>query len=139
MTRACARDVGKRPESALPRAPVVGPGSHAFTVTSGDLAEAAVFHVPYPARLDFSRANPDSLTALAAATGGSVLADGAATEATGTSWVLRPQWVGWALIALALFFLDLGIRYAPSLLGLARRSPPVGRTAPRTLGRGLPA
>lgn len=117
----------------------VGPGSHAFTVTAGDLAVATVFHVPYPALLDFARANPDSLTAVAAATGGAVLADGAAVEATGTSWVLRPQWVGWALIALALFFLDLGIRYAPSLLGLARRPAPVGRSAPRTLGKGLPA
>jgi hypothetical protein len=59
---------------------------------------------------------------LAAATGGTVLAGGENAFTSAPIWVARPGWWLWLLIALSLFTLDLTVRHAPGLVGLARRA-----------------
>ena len=78
--------------------------------------------MPYPARFDFSEANPWRLEALAAATGGGVVEAGADLFRSSAVWQTRPGWWLWTLVALVLFMIDLTIRHAPRLLGLSRRS-----------------
>jgi Mg-chelatase subunit ChlD len=84
-------------------------------------AEAPIF-VAYPAIYDFSRADPDRLAALAAATGGRVLSREDPLFAPGERrWTARAGWPLWTLIAFGLFMIDLIVRY---LSGLSRSKRP---------------
>jgi Mg-chelatase subunit ChlD len=92
---------------------------------AADRAKAETpLHVAYPAIYAFSRANPDRLVALAAMTGGRVLADTEPIFAGGERrWVAaRDSWKIWVLAALALFLADLIIRYASGLRARGRNA-----------------
>src|SRR5690606_16963545 len=84
--------------------------------------ETAVI-VSYSAALDPLRAAPERLAALAAGTGGSVL-DGFPDTGAGLRAVLEPAWRPWLVLGLALFLLDLALRYAPGLFVRRRRPVP---------------
>jgi uncharacterized membrane protein len=81
------------------------------------------FHVAYPALYAFTHADPDRLAALAGATGGRVLTTEGQIFTAGDAprWVARALWQVWVLAALALFMVDLIIRYASGLIGSSRR------------------
>ncbi|MCC6982699.1 MAG: VWA domain-containing protein, partial [Bauldia sp.] len=119
QTRALIETAPGRYELALG---AIGSGTHRFTVASPAAETEAVLHAAYPARLDFGRADPDRLTALAAATGGAVLAADAPFLEVSRGWLMKAEWRLWALIALALFLVDLAIRYTPDLLRIGRRA-----------------
>lgn len=106
-------------------------GSYKVNVSSDALTAEAAMYVAYPARYAFVRSDFDKLRALAAATGGKVLLGDDSTISNAQQWAARPGWRLWTLIALALFFIDLGIRHVPNLFGLARR-PAAGRVMPAT-------
>jgi Mg-chelatase subunit ChlD/uncharacterized membrane protein len=95
-----------------------GPGDFNLHIAADQAAAEAPLFVAYPALFGFSRADPNRLVALAAATGGRVLASEeqifASVEAR---WVIRAVWQVWVLAAFALFLADLIIRYAPGLIG----------------------
>jgi hypothetical protein len=85
-------------------------------------AEAPLF-VAYPALHEFTRADPSYLAALAAATGGRVLAsEEQIFTGVQSRWVARAAWQAWVLAAFALFLADLIVRYASGLIGVRRRS-----------------
>jgi len=80
--------------------------------------------VAYPALYAFQRADPDRLAALAAMTGGRVLGGAEQIFLGGERrWVTRAGWQIWVLFALALFMIDLIIRYASGLRGSRRQAP----------------
>jgi hypothetical protein len=91
---------------------------------AADQATADVpLFVAYPALHEFTRADPRRLAALAAATGGRVLASEEQIFAGRQSrWVARSAWQVWVLAALALFLADLIVRYAAGLIGIRRQS-----------------
>ena len=105
------------------RAELAAPGSYDVTVTAGDLQASAAIDLPYPARLDFSRANPDKLVALSQATGGRVLAGSEPLFDSASEWSLKPAWRPWLLLAMALLVAELALRYAPGIFGRLSRKP----------------
>ena len=99
-------------------------GEFMLRADADQITTEAPLLVAYPALYEFTRADPDRLAALAAVTGGRVLA----TEAQilvghEPRWVAHALWQVWVVTALALFMADLIIRYASGLIGLrgARR------------------
>jgi Mg-chelatase subunit ChlD len=138
---AAPRELNLASESAVPPPSIslseVSPGRYqgAFTLDhAGEFnlhvaadqatAEAPLF-VAYPALHEFTRADPRGLAALAAATGGQVLASEEQIFAGGQSrWVTRAAWQVWVLAALALFLADLIVRYGSGLISPCRRSAP---------------
>ena len=85
-------------------------GEYAITVTAGEISQTATIHIPYPARYDFTRADPDALARLARLTGGRVLSDPSERYTPQFRWSLAPApWV-WLLLALAAFLADLIVR-----------------------------
>lgn len=102
-------------------------GRHDIRVQAANVADddeaalAAVehtLHVAYPARYNFAHSNADLLESLVQLTGGRMLL-GDETLFVGAPplrWVAREAWPLWVLIALALFVVDLLVRYAPSVL-----------------------
>ncbi len=109
------------------------PGRWRVDVAVGGLSGAAELYAGYPTRYDFSRADFDKLRALAGSTGGQLLIDGVPAFGDSMRWVSAPGWRIWMLTSLALFLLDLTIRYAPYAL-LPRRAASVrGPGAGKTL------
>ena len=91
-------------------------------MAEGTTAEAPL-HVAYPALYAFLRADPDRLAALAMMTGGRVLVGAEQIFVTSEwRWVTRAGWQIWVLIALALFLIDLIIRYASGSRGSKRQA-----------------
>jgi Mg-chelatase subunit ChlD/uncharacterized membrane protein len=136
ITASLAGD-GTASEAAAPLAiPEVSPGRYRgrFTldrpsefnlrVADGKATAEAPLFVAYPALYQFTRADPGHLAALAAATGGRVLASEQQIFTGGQSrWVARAAWQVWVLVAFALFLADLIVRYASGLIGTRPRSP----------------
>ena len=94
------------------------PGEFNVRAVADQAAAEAPLLVAYPALYEFTRADPDRLAALAAVTGGRVLA----TEeqiflGRESRWVARALWQVWVLAAFGLFLADLIIRYASGLIG----------------------
>ncbi len=79
-------------------------------------------YVDYSARFNFVRSDFDKLHALAIATGGKMLLGDTSIFGDKLEWVARREWRLWALVALALFMLDLAIRHVPGVFGLRKRS-----------------
>ncbi len=104
-------------------------GTQSFVVTYGDVTTEVSSYVGYPARLNFARAEPAVLAALAAETGGQVFSGDPLAGATDTVWEFAPSWRPWALAGLIIFLLDLVVRYAPGLLAPWRGRASVGRPA----------
>ncbi len=102
----------------------VAPGTLRVKITAGDQSADAAVLVAYPARYDFSRADPATLLEIAAASGGAVLSPGAPIATAETRWMARPGWGVWALLALALLMADLVVRHAHGLLQRRRRERP---------------
>ncbi len=99
------------------------PGEFNLRVAADQISAEAPLFVAYPALYEFTRADPRRLAALAAATGGRVLASEEQIFAGGQSrWVARAVWQVWVLAALALFLADLIVRYASGLIGMRQRS-----------------
>jgi hypothetical protein len=105
------------------RAALRGAGDFVLRATADRATVEAPLHVAYPAIYAFSRADPDRLAALAAATSGRVLA-GTEPIFTGGErrWVARDGWKIWLLAALALLLADLIIRYASGLRDSGRKT-----------------
>lgn len=103
--------------------PITEPGRLELHVQAGDLSLERSHHVPYPAQLDFSLANPEALANLAEVSGGRLLS-GDEPLFTGGQRVLVPTalWPWLLLIALILFLLELVYRYDPALLRREARS-----------------
>jgi hypothetical protein len=93
----------------------VVPGTHLVSVTAGDRVAEAAVHVAYPARYDVSRAAPEKLVTIAAATGGAIRSVEEPLPAGAAIWAAHPNWRLWVLVVVALFMLDLTLRYAPNL------------------------
>jgi hypothetical protein len=110
------------------------PTTYDVTVIAGELTSTRRIDFAYPAALDFSRAAPGKLAALAEATGGTVHETFAAALETGTRWVLEAVWRPWVVLCLLALLLDLGLRYAPEAFRFMRRSnaSPEPRTATAT-------
>ncbi|MCC6312959.1 MAG: VWA domain-containing protein [Thermomicrobiales bacterium] len=104
-------------------------GIYTVTVAAPAAAATAALALPYPTILDFSRAAPERVDAIAAATGGSAYTPGEALFSAAPVWTSRDGWWFWAALALAVFMLDLTLRHAPRLLGFARRRGGVGTLA----------
>ncbi len=99
------------------------PGEFNLHVADGKATAEAPLFVAYPALYEFTRADPGRFAALAAATGGRVLASEEQIFAGRQSrWIARAAWQVWVLAAFALFLADLIIRYASGLIGTRRRS-----------------
>ena len=98
------------------------PGVYRVTVEADELTREAMMYVGYPARFNFVRSDFDKLQALAAATGGKMLLGDTSMFGDKLEWVARSKWRPWALVALALFMLDLAIRHVPGVFGLRKRS-----------------
>jgi hypothetical protein len=93
------------------------PGEFNLRAVADQITAEAPLLVAYPALYAFTRADPDRLAALAAVTGGRVLASEEQIFAGGGQrWVGRALWQVWVLAALALFMADLIIRYASGLI-----------------------
>jgi hypothetical protein len=88
--------------------------------TEQAVAEKPLF-IAYSALHEFTRGDPRRLAALAAATGGEVLASEEQIFTGGQSrWVARAAWQLWVLVAFVLFLADLIVRYASGLIGTRR-------------------
>jgi len=94
------------------------PGEFNLRVATDQASAEAPLLVSYPALYEFTRADPNRLVALAAVTGGRMLAseEQIFTRAE-PRWVARALWQVWILAAFALFLADLIIRYASGLIG----------------------
>jgi von Willebrand factor type A domain/Aerotolerance regulator N-terminal len=94
------------------------PGEHNLHVVADQASAEAPLWIAYPAVYAFTHADPDRLAGLAAGTGGSVLEAEAQIFAGAESrWVARDLWQAWIVAALALFMVDLIMRYAGALMG----------------------
>jgi uncharacterized membrane protein len=94
------------------------PGEFNLHAVADQATAEAPLLVAYPALYAFTRADPDRLAALAAATEGHVIETEEQIFAGGEQrWVARALWQVWVLAALALFMADLIVRYASGLIG----------------------
>src|SRR5262252_82054 len=99
------------------------PGEFTLLVAADQTSVKAPLFVAYPALYEFTRADSGRLAALAAATGGRVLAsEDQIFTGVQSRWVARAVWQVWVLAAFALFLADLIVRYAAGLIGTRRRS-----------------
>jgi uncharacterized protein YegL len=95
-----------------------GPGEYSLRAVADQAAAEAPFWIAYPAVYAFTRADPDRLMGLSAVTGGSVLtSEKQIFDGSEARWVARDLWQVWILAALALFMVDLMVRYAGGLIG----------------------
>ncbi|WP_108462977.1 VWA domain-containing protein [Devosia naphthalenivorans] len=86
-------------------------GSYAVAITADDQTRQAQVSVSYS---DLFSPEPDEFIALAAATGGRVVSSLDELLLPGTArWTQVPATPIWALLALTMFLLDLGLRYLP--------------------------
>src|SRR5499427_4387270 len=99
------------------------PGEFTLLVATDQTSIKVPLFVAYPALYEFTRADSGRLAALAAATGGRVLAsEDQIFTGVQSRWVARAVWQVWVLAAFALFLADLIVRYAAGLIGTRRRS-----------------
>lgn len=105
------------------------PGTYTADVAADGYAATSAMSVAYAPRLDFTRARPERLEALAAASGGQVLAGTEPLARSSLVWQLQPVWRPWLLLALAVLLVDLAVRYVPG------RFPFLRDTAPRRPSR----
>jgi Mg-chelatase subunit ChlD len=91
------------------------PGDYRVVVSDGLRTQAATAHIGYPSRYAFEPGADNA--ALATATGGRVLASGTALlpPPGDRALAFRPDWIFWALCALAAFTAELLLRYGGSL------------------------
>jgi uncharacterized protein YegL len=95
-----------------------GTGDFVLRAVANPTTAEVPLHVAYPALYAFPHADFERLAALAATTGGRVIADPEQILASGQRrWITQDGWKIWVLSALALFLIDLIIRYASSLRG----------------------
>jgi len=95
------------------------PGEFNLHVATDQAAAEAPLLVSYPALYEFTRTDPNGLVALAATTGGRMLAsEDQIFTGREPRWVARALWQAWVLAGFALFLADLTIRYASGLIGL---------------------
>jgi uncharacterized membrane protein len=100
---------------------LAGTGDFVLRTTAERMTAEAPLHAAYPALYAFTRADPERVAALASMTGGRVLAGAEHIfVAAEWRWVAREGWKIWALFALALFMIDLIIRYASGPRGNTR-------------------
>jgi len=101
-----------------------GAGDFVLRAAADRTTAEAPLHAAYPALYAFLRADPDRLAALATMTGGRILADAEQIFAgSERRWVTHEGWKVWVLLALALFLIDLMIRYASGPRGSKRNAP----------------
>lgn len=100
------------------------PGAYTADITADGFTATASLAVAYAPRLDFTRAQPERLEALAAATGGQVLSGTSALATSTLAWQWNPVWRPWLLLALLLFIADLAIRYIPGRFAFLRDARP---------------
>ena len=106
------------------RVTLEGAGDFVLRAAADRITAETPLHAAYPALYAFLRADPDRLAALATMTGGRVLADAEEIFAGGERrWVTHEGWKVWVLLALALFLIDLIIRYASGPRGSKRNAP----------------
>ena len=126
-------EIALRPEAPgvyLGQTGPLAPGRYSVAVDAGRepaqrtalVGETDVI-VSFSAALDPLRAAPERLLALAGATGGAVL-ESPPDFGTGMRAVLEPAWRPWLVLGLALFLVDLALRYAPGLFARRRRYAP---------------
>jgi hypothetical protein len=98
-----------------------GPGDFVLRASADKATAEVPLSVAYPALYRFTRADPNRLMALALATGGRVLTSEDQIFAGGEWRVVgRHLWQVWIAAALALFMVELVIRYAPGMIGRRR-------------------
>lgn len=109
------------------------PGAYEAEVTAAGYAATSGLSVTYAPRLDFTRAKPDRLEALAAATGGRVLTGTEPLTTSSIVWEFHRVWRPWILLALAALLADLAVRYVPGVAPFLRdrvlRQPPSAQRA----------
>jgi uncharacterized protein YegL len=106
------------------RVTLEGAGDFVLRAAADGTTAEAPLHAAYPALYAFLRADPDRLAALATMTGGRILADAEQIFAGGERrWVTHEGWKVWVLLALAVFLIDLIIRYASGPRGSKRNAP----------------
>jgi uncharacterized protein YegL len=106
------------------RVTLAGTGDFVLRATAERATAEAPLHVAYPAVYAVQRADPDRLAAVAGMTGGRILSGIEQVFAPGERrWVAHEARQIWILLALALFLLDLMIRYAAGPRGSLRRTP----------------
>lgn len=99
------------------------PGRLELEIVAGETSLTRNFHAGYPARLDFSLADPDALITLAEASGGRILQGGEPLFTGGQRyWFAWPLWPLLVLLGLVVFMLELVSRYDPALLRKERRA-----------------
>jgi uncharacterized protein YegL len=113
---ATSREVALTETSAgrhVGRITLEGAGDFVLRTAADRITAETPIHAAYPALYAFLRADQDRLAALATMTGGRVLADAEQIFVGGERrWVAHEGWKVWVLLALALFLIDLIIRYA---------------------------
>ena len=94
------------------------PRDYRIVATHASEQVAAIEHIAYPAVYDRTR-DAQEILAIAAATGGRVIGpEESVFEGGDPTLAFEPTWRGWLLAALALFILDLLVRYGPNLVWL---------------------
>lgn len=90
-------------------------GDYRITVANGRDAAEATFHLAFPARLAFERGVDNSR--LAALSGGMVIPGGdpLPLHPASKQITLNPNWIFWALCAIAAFMIELFARYGSGL------------------------
>jgi uncharacterized protein YegL len=124
---ATSREVALTETSAghhVGRVTLEGAGDFVLRAAADRITAETPHHAAYPALYAFLRADPDRLIELATMTGGRVLADAEEIFVGGERrWVIHEGWKVWALLALALFLIDLIIRHASGLRSSNRNAP----------------
>jgi hypothetical protein len=124
---ATSREVALTETSAghhVGRVTLEGAGDFVLRAAADRITAETPHHAAYPALYAFLRADPDRLAELATMTGGRVLADAEEIFVGGERrWVIHEGWKVWALLALALFLIDLIIRHASGLRSSNRNAP----------------
>ena len=105
------------------RVTLEGTGDFVLRATAERMTAEAPLYAAYPALYAFPHADPAPLAALATMTGGRILAGVEQIFIVGEwRWVAREGWTIWVLCALALFMIDLIIRYASGPQGSRRET-----------------
>jgi hypothetical protein len=99
------------------------PGTYTVEVAADGYAATSAMSVAYPPRLDFTRAQPERLEALATATGGHLLTGTEPLATSSLAWQVQQVWRPWILLALLALLADLAVRYVPGRFSFLRPAP----------------